>query len=45
MENKIKEQVIKQMEMIERGVAEIVPREELIQKLEQISDRRQTLTY
>lgn len=33
MENKIKEQVMNQMEMIERGVAEIVPREELIQKL------------
>lgn len=34
MENKIKVQVMKQMEMIERGVAEIVPRDELIQKLE-----------
>lgn len=33
MENKIKDQVMKQMEMIERGVAEIVPREELVQKL------------
>ena len=34
MENKIKDQVIKQMELIERGAAEIVPREELVKKLE-----------
>ncbi len=33
MDNNIKEQVMQQMELIERGVAEIVPREELIQKL------------
>ncbi len=33
MDNNIKEQVMKQMVLIERGVAEIVPREELIQKL------------
>lgn len=33
MDNSLKTQVMKQMELIERGVAEIVPREELIQKL------------
>jgi len=33
LDNNIKEQVMKQMEQIERGIAEIVPREELIQKL------------
>ena len=33
MDSKIKEQVMQQMELIERGAAEIVPREELIQKL------------
>ncbi|CFX55651.1 Tyrosine-tRNA ligase, bacterial-type, type 2 [Syntrophomonas zehnderi OL-4] len=33
MDNSIKTQVMRQMELIERGVAEIIPREELIQKL------------
>ena len=33
MDNKITEQVMQQMELIERGVAEIVPRAEMIQKL------------
>lgn len=33
MDNSIKAQVMRQMELIERGVAEIIPREELIQKL------------
>lgn len=34
MENSIKAQVEQQMEVIERGVAEIIPREELVKKLE-----------
>jgi tyrosyl-tRNA synthetase len=33
LDNKITEQVMQQMELIERGVAEIVPRAEMIQKL------------
>ncbi|WP_046497060.1 tyrosine--tRNA ligase [Syntrophomonas zehnderi] len=33
LDNSIKTQVMRQMELIERGVAEIIPREELIQKL------------